>query len=87
MKTTAIRAILEWAGRGDAPPELSEAMAEVETIETMEALGQRRAACVGLRGRCGTHDKPLGADLQCEVGRGGPLVLPEPTAQQRKKRR
>ena len=33
MSTKNIRAVLEWAGRGDAPEELRDALAEAEAIE------------------------------------------------------
>jgi hypothetical protein len=42
---------------------------------------QARAECGGRGGRCSTHGRPMGADLQCDEGRGGPLQLPKPTAQ------
>lgn len=32
MSTKAIKAVLEWAGRGDGPPELADALAELVAI-------------------------------------------------------
>jgi hypothetical protein len=32
VSTRNIRAVLKWAGQGDAPPELADALAEVEAI-------------------------------------------------------
>jgi len=86
MKTTKIREIVEracrhrWEGA-------AEAMAEVETIETREAL--TLICCGNRKGECLRHGRLVDMDGMCEVGRGGPLVLPEPTAQRlpAKKRR
>jgi hypothetical protein len=63
---------------------LTDAMGLVPMEPVAPAKRWRGDKCAGMAGRCATHQRPLGADLQCDVGRGGPLVLPKPTAQKRR---